>query len=297
MMLLRSLLFLPGNNPNMLANGDILGADGIIFDLEDAVAPDEKDAARILVRNCLKQMNLNGVATIIRINSLGPYEYWKEDLDELIPCRPDIILIPKINEPEEVIIVSEYIAELESVSGIEKGHTRIMPLIESALGVEHAFAIASADQRNIALFLGAEDLTADMQCQRTAEGTEIFYARSRVVLAARAAGIEAIDTPFTDINDENGNYKDAVTAKMLGFSGKANITPRHVNAVNQVFSPTAEEIEYAREVLSAIKTAKEQGKGAVSLYGKMIDKPIVIRAEQVLAMEAALIKRGGTCYE
>lgn len=296
-MLLRSLLFLPGNNPNMLANGDILGADGIIFDLEDAVAPDEKDAARILVRSCLKQMKLIGVTTIIRINSLDSYDYWKEDLDELIPCRPDIILIPKVNDPKEVIIASEYIAELELISGIEKGRIRIMPLIETALGVENAFAIASADQRNIALFLGAEDLTADMRCQRTTEGTEIFYARNRVVMAARAAGIEAIDTPFTDINDENGNYQDAVTAKMIGFSGKANITPRHVKTVNQVFSPTAEEIEYAHEVLFAIEKAKEQGKGAVSLYGKMIDKPIVLRAEQVLAMEEALIRKGSACYE
>ncbi len=291
-MMLRSLLFLPGNNPNMLANGDILGADGIIFDLEDAVAPDEKDAARILVRNCLKQMHLDSVTSIIRINSLGPDGYWKEDLDELIPCLPDMILVPKVNGPGEIHIVSEYIAGLEKAEGLETGSVKLMPLIETALGVEHAFEIASADRRVAALFLGAEDLTADMRCQRTVEGKEIFYARSRVVLAARAAGIEAIDTPFTDINDTEGNYKDAVFAKSLGFSGKANISPRHVKAVNQVFTPTPEEIEYAHEVLAAIRMAEEQGKGAISLYGKMIDKPIVLRAEQILAMEASLGERG-----
>jgi len=295
--MLRSLLFLPGNSPNMLINGDILGADGIIFDLEDAVAPDEKDAARILVRNCLKHMNLEGITTIIRMNSLGSDEYWKEDLEELIPFRPDMILIPKINEPEELKAVAEYISDLEKKNGLEDGEILLMPLIETALGVEHAFSIASADKRVAALFLGAEDLTADMHCVRTAQGTEIFYARNRVVLAARAAGIDAIDTPFTDINDEEGNYQDAVFAKSLGFSGKAAISPRHVKAINEVFSPSDKEIEYAYEVLAAIEAAAEQGKGAISLYGKMIDKPIVLRARQVLAMARQLKEKGGAFYE
>lgn len=290
--MLRSLLFLPGNNPNMLVNGDILGADAIIFDLEDAVAPNEKDAARILVRNCLKTMDFRGITTIVRINAMGTDGYWREDVAELIPFQPDMILLPKVNEQGEITLLSDYIAELETANGLVVGKTSIIPLIETALGVEQSFAIAKADKRVGALFLGAEDLTADLHCVRTAESTEIFYSRSRVVLAARAAGIEAIDTPFTDINDEEGNRRDAEFAKSLGFSGKAAISPRHVKAINQVFSPTAEEIEYAHEVLEAIKAAKEQGKGAISLYGKMIDKPIVIRAQQVLTIEQRIREKG-----
>lgn len=295
--MLRSLLFLPGNNPNMLANGDILGADAIIFDLEDAVAPDEKDAARVLVRNCLKTMDFHGITTIVRINAMDSDGYWREDVAELIPFRPDMILLPKVNEQGEITRLSDYIAELETANGLAIGRTSIIPLIETALGVEQSFAIAKADKRVGALFLGAEDLTADLHCVRTAESTEIFYSRSRVVLAARAAGIEAIDTPFTDINDAEGNRRDAEFAKSLGFSGKAAISPRHVKTINQVFSPTAEEIEYAHEVLEAIKAAEGQGKGAISLYGKMIDKPIVIRARQVLTIEQRLRERGASFDE
>ncbi|MGL5437188.1 MAG: HpcH/HpaI aldolase/citrate lyase family protein [Lachnospiraceae bacterium] len=295
--MLRSLLFLPGNNPNMLGNGDILGADGIIFDLEDAVAVDEKDAARILVRNCLRTVNRTGITTIIRINAPGDGTLWQEDLAELVTCQPDLILVPKVSRPEDVQAVSECLAALEREHDICEGQTGILALIETALGVEQAFLIAQADPRIQGIFLGAEDLTADLQCVRTSEGTEIFYARNRVVLAARAAGVAAIDTPFTDVNDEAGSRQDAVFAKSLGFSGKAAISPRHVKAINQVFSPTAEEIAYAYEVLEAIEQAEAQGKGAISLYGKMIDKPIVLRARQVLSMEQQLRERGGIVSE
>ena len=159
-----------------------------------------------------------------------------------------------------------------------------MPLIETALGVENAFSIASASERVAALFLGAEDLTADLRCKRTKEGREIEYARTRLVTAARAANVDVYDTPFTDVNDDEGIQVDAALAKALGFNGKASISPRHVEVINQVFSPTAKEIDYAYEVMDAIRRAKAQGKGAVALYGKMIDAPIVARAEQTIAM-------------
>jgi len=295
--MLRSLLFLPGNNPNMLVNGDILGADATILDLEDAVAPDEKDAARILVRNSLTYLNYSSIQTVIRINSLDPNGFWKLDLSELIPLKPDFILPPKVNSADDIKELSEFITQLEQKSGIEVGSTGFIPLIETALGVENAYTIASSSPRVKAIFLGAEDLTADLGCARTTEGDEIFYARSRIVTAARAAGIQAIDTPFTDINDEEGIFADAALAKSLGFSGKASISPRHVKAINNVFSPTAAEIDYAHEVLDAIERAKAQGKGAISLYGKMIDKPIVIRAEKVLEIAAQINGRGGEYSE
>ena len=148
--------------------------------------------------------------------------------------------------------------------------------------------IATAAERVQALFLGAEDLTADLRCKRTKEGREIEYARTRLVMAARAAGVEVYDTPFTDVNDDEGIRKDAAYAKALGFSGKASISPRHVGVINEVFSPSQADIDYAYEVMDAIALAKEQGKGAIALRGKMIDAPIVTRAEQTIAMARAL---------
>ncbi len=283
----RSMLFLPGNNPNMIINAGCLGADAIIFDLEDAVAPAEKDAARILVRNTLRHSDLSGCDVIVRINSVDT-DYWKSDLDLILPESPDVILLPKASTPADVLAVDAYMSEVEAKIGLESGAVALMPLIETALGVENAYVIASASKRICALFLGAEDLTADLRCKRTKEGREIEYARQRLVVAARAAGVDIYDTPFTDVNDDEGIVKDAALAKSFGFSGKASISPRHVEVINQVFSPTLAEIDYAYEVLDAIELAKKQGKGAVSLYGKMIDAPIVARAEQTIAMAVAL---------
>ena len=276
----RSMLFLPGNNPNMLINGNCLGSDAVIFDLEDAVAPSQKDAARILVRNTLKYMDFRGCERIVRINSIGT-PYWKEDLKQLLPYKPDLILLPKTETAEDVCKVDDFMTELGSETGL-------MALIETALGVENAFQIATASPRLKALFLGAEDLTADLRCKRTKEGREIEYARHRLVVAARAAGVDVYDTPFTDVNDDEGIVTDASYAKALGFNGKASISPRHVEVINAVFSPTQKEIDYAYEVMEAIALAKKQGKGAIALYGKMIDAPIVNRAMQTISAAEAL---------
>ncbi len=283
-MMRRTMLFLPGNTPNMLINGDVLGADSIIFDLEDAVAPEEKDAARILVRNTLKYQKSSACETIIRINPLD-FGEWKADLEEVIPYKPDLIMPAKTSSAQDIQIIADYMAQIEEQAQIQVGSTGILPLVETVLGVEKAFEIASAHKRVAGLFLGGEDLTADLHCKRTKEGQEIFYARSRIVCAARACGLEAYDTPFTDVEDMQGLVKDSQLARSLGFSGKAVISPRHVETVNALFSPAPEEIEYAHEVVEAIQEGKRQGKGAVSLRGKMIDAPIVKRAEQILDME------------
>ena len=283
----RSMLFLPGNNPNMLINGNCLGADSVIFDLEDAVSPDEKDAARILVRNTMRYMDFRGCVIIVRINSIDT-PYWQKDIDAILPYTPGLILLPKTGSAADVLAADAYITAAEEKLGIKTGTIGLMPLIETALGVENAFAIASASSRVKALFLGAEDLTADLQCKRTKEGREIEYARTRLVMAARAAGIDVYDTPFTDVNDDEGIEIDATLAKSLGFSGKASISPRHVDVINRVFSPTLPEIDYAYEVMEAIALAKKQGKGAIALRGKMIDAPIVTRAQRTIAMAEAL---------
>lgn len=280
----RSMLFLPGNTPNMLINGDSLGSDNVIFDLEDAVSPAEKDAARVLVRNTMRYMKgYKNCEITIRINSTDT-AFWKLDLDAIIPLCPNLIMPPKTSCAADVLAVDAYITELEAKHGLTPGAVRLIPLIETAMGVENAFAIASCCKRVAAIFLGGEDLTADLRCKRTKEGNEIAYARSRMVCAARAACVDVYDTPFTDVNDDEGMRADAEYAKSLGFTGKSAISPRHVSVINEVFSPSQKDIDYAYEVFEAIRVAKEQGRGAISLHGKMIDAPIVERARQTIAM-------------
>ena len=286
----RSMLFLPGYTPNIIVNGDALGADNIILDLEDAVSPAEKDAARILVRSAIQSLGFRGVEITVRINSIDT-PYWKDDLDEMVPLRPALIMPTKVGSAADVMAVDDYIASVEKKCGLPDRSVKLIPLIETAAGLENAYGIASASPRVAAIFLGAEDLTADLRCPRTKEGTEIFYARSRMVSAGRAAGVDVYDTPFTDVNDDEGALADARFARSMGFSGKASISPRHVRAINEAFSPTQAEIDYAAEVLEAIRQAKEQGRGAISLRGKMIDAPIVLRARQTIAMAEAI--KGG----
>ncbi|WP_455582319.1 HpcH/HpaI aldolase/citrate lyase family protein [Dysosmobacter sp.] len=277
----RTMLFLPSNNPNMIGNGGLLGADSLIFDLEDAVSPDEKDAARELLKNALAAMSFGKCEIIVRINGLDT-PYWQEDLRAVVPMKPDAIMPPKVSGAHDIAQLDQALTALEKEFGLEAGSTRILALLETAIGVENAYAIASASPRMTGLFLGAEDLTADLRCQRTKQSQEIQYARGRIVCAARAAGIEPYDTPFTDVQDLEGLEKDAAFAKGLGFSGKACISPAHISTVNRVFSPSAAEISYAKDVFAAIEEAKRQGKGAISLRGKMIDAPIVQRARLVL---------------
>ena len=197
----RSMLFLPGNNPNMLINGNCLGADAVIFDLEDAVSPSEKDAARILVRNTMRYMDFRGCEIIVRINSIDT-PYWKQDIAQILPYQPALILLPKTGSSADVLEADAYMTAMEEKLNLPRNTVGLMPLIETAMGVENAFSIATATKRVKALFLGAEDLTADLQCKRTKEGREIEYARTRLVVAARAAGVDVYDTPFTDVNDD-----------------------------------------------------------------------------------------------
>ena len=290
----RTMLFLPGNTPNMLMNGGLLGADSIILDLEDAVAPDQKDAARELVKNALTALDFGKCEIIVRINSLET-PYWELDLEEILPLKPDVIMPTMVSGPEYIEKLVKKMDEIETHCGIPVGSTKLIPLLETAIGIERAYEIAVSTERMAALYLGAEDLTADLRCQRTKEGKEIAYARGRLVCAARAAGIEAYDTPFTDVEDLEGLEADARLAKALGYTGKAVISPRHVDCVNQVFSPSEKEIAYARDIFEAIRVAQEQGKGAISLRGKMIDAPIVLRAKIIL--DAAAELEGGQFYE
>lgn len=285
--MIRSMLFIPGNSPAMLQNADIHRADAIILDLEDAVSPDQKDAARILVRNAVRALGFSGCRLIIRVNPIDT-PYCALDVSSVVPLKPDMIMPTKVSGPQTVKDMSHLVAQAEAACGLAEGTVGLIPLLETCEGIENAYAIAKADPRVRALFLGAEDLTSDMRAKRTKAGGEIGYSRGRIVMAARAAGVEVYDTPFTDVNDEEGILQDVALAKSLGFTGKAAISPRHVEAINRAFSPTPEEIAYAQEVLEIIEEARRMGKGAIALRGKMIDKPIVDRAKYVLEMARML---------
>lgn len=268
----RTLLFIPGNNPGMLQSSDILGADGIIIDLEDAVALTEKDAARILVREYLLTFKPEG-NYFIRINPLdSPYFY--DDLEAIKDLDITGLVLPKASV-ESMTALEDYLDKNDL-------DFEVIALIENAMGLETALDIVRASKRIVGLFLGAEDLTLDLGAKRTKESKEIEYARSKIIAAAKAAGIQALDTPFTDTDDLEGLKIDTRNAKDLGMTGKTVISPRHVDIINQVFSPTQEEIDYALRVVEGVKGAKEKGLGAFSLEGKMIDAPIIKRALNVL---------------
>lgn len=264
----RSLLFIPGNNPGMLQNSDILGADGLIIDLEDAVALSEKDAARNLVKEYINSFDRE-TDIFIRINPLdSPYFY--KDLEVVRELDIKGIVLPEANiEPMEEVdkYFKKYKLDLD-----------IIALVETALGLELVLDMAQISDRLIGIFLGAEDLTLDLGARRTKESEEIRYARSKIISVAKALGVQAIDTPFTDTEDIEGLKKDSLNAKDLGMTGKAAISPRHVEDINKAFSPSEEDINYALRVIEGVKDAREKGLGAFSIEGKMIDKPIIMRA-------------------
>lgn len=274
----RSRLYLPGNNPKLMINGGIYGADGIILDLEDSVAPDKKDEARILVRNALRSINFNGTERMVRINQLPA---GLDDLDLIANETVNLILIPKCEYAKDIQQVEERIAELINLT---ENSIHLMPIIESALGVQNAHDIASASEHVVALAIGLEDYTADIGAQRTYEAKESFYARTSVVNAARAAGKQAIDSVFSDIEDMEALKQTVSESKSLGFTGMGCIHPRQIPFINNGYSPDEKEIEKAKKIVNAFYDALENGSGVVALGSKMIDPPVVKRAQKLIDM-------------
>ncbi|AIF52613.1 CoA ester lyase [Pelosinus sp. UFO1] len=279
----RSMLFIPGNNPGMLQNGGVFGADSVILDLEDAVAPMEKDAARFLIAHALQTVDYGTSEKVVRINPLDTFA--AEDIKAIVPCCPDAILVPKVESAADIHQVVSMIAAVE-----KPGQTpvKIIALLETPCGIAEAYSIAKADKRVVALSLGAEDYTAGLGAMRTREGNEIFTARTLVINAAAAAGIQSIDTPYTDANDEKGLLADTKLAKSLGFKGKLSINPRQIDTIHNVFNPSMSDIDWAEQVIHAIRKAEAEGSGVASLNGKMVDLPIVNRAERILHLARLL---------
>jgi citrate lyase subunit beta / citryl-CoA lyase len=277
----RSLLYVPGNMPSMLQNIPVFASDAVIIDLEDAVPHGEKDAARRLVRRFLEGHRERRQEILVRINALDT-SWGYDDLRVVLPAMPDGVRLPKADTPEIVERLDTALTESEEELRVEIGRFKILPSIESALGVINCFDIARSSSRLIGLAFGAEDYTASMEIERTRTGEELLNARARVVWAAKAAGIQAIDTIFADVRDEDGLRRETELVKALGFTGKSLVNPRQIEVVHEVFAPKPEEIAHALQVLEAIQRARELGTGVISLGGKMVDAPVVKRAFRTL---------------
>lgn len=282
----RSMLFVPGNNPGMMVDAHIYGSDALMFDLEDSVTLAEKDAARLLVHHALKTVHYGECEKVVRVNPLNT-PFGRTDIEAMVAAGVEVIRLPKTETAEDIWDTEEEILRAEKKYGVPEGETRMMAAIEGALGVVNAYAIATASKRLVAIALGAEDYCANLKTTRSKEGSELFYARSAIVVAARAAGIDAIDTVFSDVNDEEQLVKETEAVKQLGFDGKSVINPRQIKPVHRVFTPTQAEVQKALRILAAGAEAEKRGSGVVALNGKMIDKPVLLRAERCIELAKA----------
>lgn len=285
MKLRRSMMFVPGNNPGMIKDAGIYGADSIMFDLEDSVAYTEKDTARFLVYNALTTLDYGDTEIVVRINDLSS-GIGIADLEAIVRAQPDVIRLPKTETAQDVIDCEKEIERIEKEAGIPVGKTGMMAAIESAEGVLNALSIAKSSKRLIGIALGAEDYVTDLKTTRS-DGTELFFARGMILNAARAAGIDALDTVYSDVNNEEGFIAEATLIKKMGFSGKSIINPRQIEPLHKVFMPAEKDLIKARAIMEAIEEANARGSGVASLNGKMIDKPVVARAQYLLELVEA----------
>ncbi|MEB8400758.1 citrate (pro-3S)-lyase subunit beta [Enterococcus casseliflavus] len=281
----RTMMFVPGANAAMLRDAPLYGADSVMFDLEDAVSLNEKDSARTLVHFALKTFDYSAIETVVRINGLDTVGVL--DIEAMVLAGVNVIRLPKTETAQDIIDVAAVITQVEEENDLPVGTTKMMAAIESAEGVLNARDIATASDRLIGIALGAEDYVTNMKTRRYPDGQELLFARSMILHAARAAGIAAIDTVFSDINDTDGFIAETTRIKQLGFDGKSVINPRQIPLVNGIYAPSKAEIQQAKEVIWAIREAESKGSGVISLNGKMVDKPIVERAERVIALAKA----------
>ncbi|HFH9786903.1 TPA: citrate (pro-3S)-lyase subunit beta [Streptococcus pyogenes] len=281
----RTMMFVPGANAAMLRDAPLFGADSIMFDLEDSVSLKEKDTSRALVHFALKTFDYSSVETVVRVNGLD--SYGALDIEAVVLAGVNVIRLPKTETAQDIVDVEAVIERVERENSIEVGRTRMMAAIESAEGVLNAREIAKASKRLIGIALGAEDYVTNMKTRRYPDGQELFFARSMILHAARAAGIAAIDTVYSDVNNTEGFQNEVRMIKQLGFDGKSVINPRQIPLVNEIYTPTEKEIDHSKQVIWAIREAESKGSGVISLNGKMVDKPIVERAERVIALATA----------
>ena len=281
MKLRRSMLFVPGSNAAMLSNSFIYKPDSIMFDLEDAVALKEKDSARLLVAHALQHPLYQEIETVVRVNPLDS-EFGLLDLNAVVRAGVDVVRMPKTETAQDVVDMDNAITDIEKACGREVGSTKMLAAIESPLGITQANQIATASKRLIGIALGAEDYVRNLKTERSPEGIELLFARCSILQAARAAGIQAFDTVYSNANNEEGFLKEAALIKQLGFDGKSLINPRQIELLHNLFAPTQKDVDQAKRIIEAAEEAEKQGSGVVSLNGKIIDAPIIDRAKLVL---------------
>ncbi len=279
----RTMLYIPGNNPAMLQQGSVYGADGVLLDLEDAVALNQKDAARILVSHMLKYISYEGCEVTVRVNHIDT-PFGHEDLKQIVPLQPNAIRLPKVETVDEIRRIIEEIEQIEDEHGLPHDRMKVHVMIETALGVQNVYEIAQFSPRIDAISIGGQDLAADMQLVKANDGIGIDYARKQIVMAAKACKIDVFDTVYVDVENEDGLREEAEYIKKLGFTGKAIINPRQIEIVNEVFTPTELEIRKAVKIVKAFERNKAEGIGVFAVDGKMVDAPVVQRALRVLEM-------------
>lgn len=277
----RSMLFVPGNNPGLIIDAPVFAPDSIILDLEDAVAVNQKDAARELVVRALKTLDFGACEVCVRINGRNT-PFFEPDVRTLVPAKPHALRLAMVESAEDIVCLDELLISCEHDANLQVGSIKIMAAIETAKGVMNAANIALASRRLVAMSFGAEDFTNSIQSERTPLGHELLFARTAVVLAARAAGIDPIDTVYSLVEDDAGFKTDVKAAKQLGFAGKSCVHPRQIAIVHDIFCPTAEEVQKAERVLAAYSEALSVGAGVVAVDGKMVDGPIVTKAQRIV---------------
>lgn len=278
----RSWMFVPGNRQRFLDKSEVSGADGILLDLEDGVLPDDKPAARAMVAATLAR-NWKGPARFVRVNA--PSTAWLEDdLEAVVRAGLEGICLTKVNSPHEIERTSGLLARLEKARGLMPGSIRIIAAIESARGLLNAPAIAGSDPRIAGLIFGAEDFALDLGlgAKRQKEASELIYARSAIVIAATAAGVDSIDGVFPDLDNQEGLVADTEQARRLGFTAKSTFNPRQIELINTIFSPQPDEIAYAQRVVEGFREAEARGDASVAVGGQLVDRPILLRAIRLI---------------
>jgi citrate lyase subunit beta/citryl-CoA lyase len=270
----RSRLYLPGNEPKYFVNAGLFRPDGIILDLEDSVHAGDKDCARLLVRNALRTIDFKGAERMVRINQLP---LGLEDMEAIVPEQPELILVPKAETADDIQQVAEAIDRILGERNMDRP-LWLMPIVESARGIEHAYEIGRASERVAALTIGLEDYAADLGVPRSAGGEESAWARSRLVNAAKAAGLQAIDSVYGQIDDLEGLRSWCGSSRRLGFEGMGCLHPRQIPVIHAAFNPSPEEVARAKRIVEAFEKAQAAGLGVVSLGSKMIDPPVVKQA-------------------
>ena len=279
----RSLLYIPGNSPGMLQNCSIYGSDGVLLDLEDAISISEKDSARKLVKHALLSLDFGDVERVVRVNGRDT-PFFEADLAEIIPAGPDAIRLPKVDSADDVIEADRIITRIEAERGLEPGSVGIQAMLETARAIVNVNSIAAASPRLVGLTLGGQDLAADLGIKATKTGLELLYAKSAVVIAAKAFGLEAFDTVYTDVADLEGLAEAAAISVSLGFSGKAAIHPSQIPVIHAAFAPTEKEVAKAARVVAAAKDATARGLGVIAVDGRMVDAPVVAQATRTLEL-------------